>query len=136
VDSPPIMQVKERIQAMKRFAMLLSFALVAGVAVADEAKPAADSKAAAAKTEAVAKTHDVNVQFVSSDAAKSTITVKGEDGKENTVPVEGKALASLKTLKANEKITVTCRDNDKGEHQAITAVKPVAAAPAAKSNKK
>jgi hypothetical protein len=116
---------------MKKFALLLSFVFVAGVAMAqDAAKPADASKPAAAATKpadkapAAVKTHDVNVQFVSADATKKTITVKGEDGSEKTVPVEGKALVSVKTLKANDKITVTCRDNEKGEHQAVTDIKP------------
>jgi hypothetical protein len=118
---------------MKRFALLLSLIFVAGVAVAQTKpaeKPAAPAKAA--EKAPAAKTHEVTAEVVSVDTVKNTITLKGEKGN-NTAPVEGKALASLKTVKAGEKVTVTCRDNEKGEHQAITEIKPAAtAAPAAK----
>ena len=120
---------------MKKLALLVSLALVAGVSQAAQnaAKPTAPAKPApkvqAAKAPAV-KTHDVTTEVVSVDGAKNTITLKGE--KENTTaPVEGKALAQLKTVKAGEKVTVTCRDNDQGEHQAITNIKPAATTAAA-----
>ena len=111
---------------MKKFALLLSLIFVAGVALAQEpAKPTAPAKPAPAKaaTKASAvKTHDVTTEVVSIDSVKHTITLKGE--KENTTaPVEGKALAHLKNIKAGEKVTVTCRDNEKGEHQAVTEIK-------------
>jgi hypothetical protein len=118
---------------MKKFALLLPLALVASVAIAQDApKPAdapkaTDAPKAADKAPVAVKTHDVNAEFVSADATKKTITLKAEDGSEKTVPVEGKALAAIKTLKANEKVTATCRDNDKGEHQAVTDIKPAAA---------
>jgi hypothetical protein len=116
-------------------ALLLSFVLVAGVAMAQ--KPEAPEKAtgapAAAKpaAKAVAKTHELQAEFISADATKKTITLKAEDGSEKTVPVEGtKTLASLKTLKANEQVTVTCRDNEKGDLSqwavVVTAIKPTA----------
>ena len=112
---------------MKKFALLLSMIFVAGVALAQEpAKPAAPAKPAtpakaATKAPAV-KTHDVTTEVVSIDSVKHTITLKGD--KENmTAPVEGKALTHLKNFKAGEKVTVTCRDNEKGEHQAVTAIK-------------
>ena len=118
---------------MKKFALLLSLVFVAGVvaARADEAKPAAKPAAKAVAAEkaapAAAKSHDVTAEVVSVDSAKNTITLKGE--KENhTAPVEGKAVAALKTVKAGDKVTVTCRDNEKGEHQAVTAIAPAKAA--------
>src|SRR3982751_5560929 len=116
---------------MKKFALLLSLVFVAGVAVADEAKkpeapkaPETAEKAVAAKTEAKAeatkavadkgKTHEVTAEVVSVDAVKNTITLKGE--KENhTAPVDAKAAGALKTVKAGDKVTVTCWDNAKGE---------------------
>jgi len=121
---------------MKKFALLLSLVFVAGVvsAQADEAKPAAKAAAAEkAAPAAAAKTHDVTAEVVSVDTAKNTITLKGE--KDNhTAPVEGKAIAALKTVKAGDKVTVTCRDNEKGEHQAVTAIAPAKAAAAEKKN--
>ena len=112
---------------MKKLALLLPLMLVAGVAFAQQT-PKSDT---AAKTQqAVAgKTHQVTAEVVSIDTEKHTITLKG-DTANNTAPVEGKALAALKTVKPGEKVTVTCRDNDKGEHQAVTEIKPAAAAPA------
>jgi len=122
---------------MKKSALLLSLVFVAGVAVADEAKkpeaPKAPENAAAAKTEAKAeaakpaaqagKTHEVTAEVVSVDAAKSTITIKGE--KDNiTSPVDAKAASALKTVKAGDKVTLTCWDNAKGEHVKVVAIAP------------
>lgn len=126
---------------MKKSTLLLSFVFVSGVAMAQEPKTEVPEKATGAPAatkpagKTVAKTHKLNAEFVSADATKKTITLKIEDGSEKTVPVEGaKTLASLKTLKANEKVTVTCRDNEKGDLSQwaviVTAIKPAAAAPA------
>jgi hypothetical protein len=113
---------------MKKFALLLSFVFVAGVAFAQQPAPAPETgKApAVAKTAETAKTaaknHDVQAEIVSVDVEKNTLTIKGE--KENkTVPVEGKAVAALKTVKAGDKLTLTCKDNEKGEHQAVVDIK-------------
>jgi translation initiation factor IF-1 len=77
--------------------------------------------AAAAK----GKNHDMTVDIVSIDLKAKTITVKGEDGQEHTAPVKGSAVSELGKVKAGDKVTVTCHDNEKGEHQAVTAIKPV-----------
>jgi multidrug resistance efflux pump len=69
-----------------------------------------------------AKTHDVEGEIVSVDSAKNTITIKTTKG-ESTAPVEGKAQTSLKDLKPGQKVTVTCRDDDKGAHKAVTEIK-------------
>jgi hypothetical protein len=131
---------------MKKFALLLSFVFVAGVAVADEAKKPEAAKtpeqAAAAKVEAKAetakavaekgKTHEVTAEVVSVDAEKNTITIKGE--KENkTAPVDAKLAHALKSVKAGDKVTLTCWDNAKGEHEKVIAIAPAkTAAPATK----
>jgi hypothetical protein len=75
------------------------------------------------------KTHVVAAEVVSADATAKTITVKDEKGQTETVPVLGKAVDSLKTVKAGEKVNLTCEDNAKGEHTGIIAIK--AAKPAA-----
>jgi ABC-type Fe3+-hydroxamate transport system substrate-binding protein len=110
---------------MKRVALLLSALLVvAGVASA--------SSPAAAKTKAATgKTHVVEAEVVSADAMAKTLTIKAE-GADKTVPVEGAAATHLKNLKAGEKVKLTCRDNEKGEHQAITHITVEKAATAAK----
>lgn len=119
---------------MKKFALLLSLVFVAGVAMADE-KPAAQEKKAETKAAAAApagKTHDVPAEIVSADVEKKTLTIKGE--KENkTVPVDEKAVASLKTVKAGDKVTLTCWDDEKGQHQKVTAI--ATAAPKAPEKK-
>ncbi len=52
------------------------------------------------------------------------------------MPVDEKALASVKDLKAGQKVTILCRDNAKGEHVAVAGVKADAKAPAATTEKK
>jgi len=101
---------------MKKLAVLLSTLLVAGAAFAAQT---AEKKAT--PTKPAMKTHVVETEVVSADAVAHTLTVKGE--KENaTYKVDASATGRLKELKAGEKIKVTCRDNEKGEHQAITHI--------------
>jgi len=69
------------------------------------------------------KYHDVQATVVSTDAKAHTITLKGDDGTEHTAKVEGKAASELANLKAGEKVTATCKDNDKGDHLAVTVIK-------------
>ena len=113
---------------MKKLALLLcGLLVVAGVAsAASQATAPAKAKAPAA----TAKTHVVEAEVVSADATAKTLTIKGETG-DKTVPVEGAAATHLKSLKAGEKVKLTCRDNEKGEHQAITHI-TVEKAPAKK----
>lgn len=119
---------------MKKFALPLSLVLMAGLAVAEEAKkaeaPKAAEKAVAAKTEASTKavaakgkTHEVTAEVVSVDTEKNTITLKGET-ENKTAPVDAKAVAALKTVKAGDKVTLTCWDNAKGEHEKVIAIAP------------
>jgi hypothetical protein len=132
---------QEKRITMKKLALLLSFAFVAGVAYAqpaaqaEKAKPA-EKAAPAAKTEAkaAAKTHDVEAEFVSFDAEKKTVSLK-VGTETHAAPAEGKALAQVKSLKAGEKVTATCRDNAEGKHEAVTAIKAAAAAKSAEPHK-
>ncbi len=77
----------------------------------------------AALVKAAGKTHDMTTQVVSVDLEKKTVTFKDDKGGNQTAPVLGKALESFKTLKAGDKVTLTCQDNEKGEHQGIIAIK-------------
>jgi ribosomal protein S1 len=114
---------------MKNLVWLLALAF-AGTVLAEEAKTTAPAKPAAHSTKAAApKTHDVDAEIVAVDETAKTITIKG-DPDNKTVPVQGKAVAALKTHKAGDKVTLVCLDNDKGEHQAVVAIKPAKAAPA------
>lgn len=69
------------------------------------------------------KTHDVNVEVVSADVEGKTITIKGEDGESKTVPVLGEAISQLKNVHAGDKVTLTCKDKENGEHEGVTAIK-------------
>ena len=127
---------------MKKFALLLSFVFVAGVAFAHETASAAKAKTPAKATATKAakpavKTHKVEAEVVSTDVAAKTITIKSDTGENKTTPVEGKAALALKNVKAGEKYTLTCRDNEAGEHQAVVAIMktPAAKATAAKKSK-
>jgi hypothetical protein len=76
----------------------------------------------------------VEAEVVSADAVAKTLTVKTEKG-ESTMKVDPAAAKHLKMLKAGEKVKLTCRDTDKGEHEAITHIvmeKAPAAAPVKK----
>ena len=111
---------------MKKFLLPLALVLVAGVAVAQaDTKPAAKATASAksaAPAKAATKTHVVEGEIVSADAKAKTITVKVA-GEDKTVPVHGKAAARLSSLKAGEKVALTCVDNEKGEHQYVSGIK-------------
>jgi len=133
---------------MKKFALLLSVVFAAGVAMAQDAPKAQDAnvpaKAEAKATththaaKAAVKTHKVEAEVVSTDLTAKTITIKSETGENKTAPVEGKAVAALKNAKAGEKWTLTCRDNEAGEHQAVLAMMktPPAKVTAAKKTEK
>jgi antitoxin (DNA-binding transcriptional repressor) of toxin-antitoxin stability system len=117
---------------MKKFALLLSFVFVAGVAVAQEtpktepAKPAAKPAPAPHKT--AAKIATVTGEVVSADQTKKTITFKNDKGEDLTWPAEGKAVPSLKAVKAGEKVTIAYRANEQGEPQAATSIKALTVA--------
>ncbi len=70
-----------------------------------------------------AKTHGVKGEVVSVDLEGKKITFKDDKGQEQTAPVMGKALDVLKNLKAGDKVELTCTDNEKGEHEGISAIK-------------
>ena len=68
------------------------------------------------------KSHMVSGTVMSTDMMAHTITLKGKDGKASTAPVEGDALKQLGNVKSGDEVTVTCRDDDKGMHKAVTAI--------------
>jgi hypothetical protein len=105
---------------MKKTALLLcTLMVVAGAAFAMQATTAPATQAAPAMD--TAKTHVVEAEIVSADTTAKTLTLKG-DPENKTVKVEGAAAENLKDLKAGEKVKLTCRDNAKGEHQAVTHI--------------
>lgn len=104
--------------------MVAALALLLATSLAS----AGQSKNAAPKS----KTHVVATEVVKVDAAAKTVTVKGANNTEMTMPCEGKAVSELASVKVGEKVDVVCRDNDKGEHQAIVGIKPAKPAKAKK----
>jgi hypothetical protein len=120
---------------MKNLTLLLSFLLTAGVALAAEntAPATTDKKAPVASAQqSVAgkpamKTHHYTTEVVSTDVDKKEITIKSGKGENHTAPVQGKAVARLKALTPGEKIAITYREDDKGDLQAVTAIKVVKA---------
>jgi hypothetical protein len=51
-----------------------------------------------------------------------TVTIKA-DPANKTLPADEKAIAALKD-KTGKKVTLICRDNEKGEHVSVVGVKP------------
>jgi hypothetical protein len=81
----------------------------------------ASGLAFAQATQPAGKTHDVTGAVVKTDAAAKSLTLD-VSGKEMTLKVEGEAANQLKDLKAGDKVTVSCRDDANGAHQAITKI--------------
>jgi phosphate-selective porin len=107
---------------MKKISVFfVALALVASVASAQG--PTVKTRSTTAK----ATTHPVSAEIVSTDAAAKTITLKVGD-KSVTMPVQGKAIAELSTFKAGDQVTATCKDDAKGQHEAITNIKTAKAA--------
>ena len=77
--------------------------------------------------EAKGKTHEVTVELVKYDATAKTVTFKTEDGEEKTAPVMDKAMKAFESIQPGTKVVLTCQDNEAGEHQAVTMVKPAKA---------
>ncbi len=98
---------------MRKFASVLVLLLIASVPMVIAA-------------EGKATTHEVTMTLVSMDLEKQTVTLKGADGKEVTVPAKGEALASLKNkkVKAGDEVIATCQDTAEGKHEAVTDLKP------------
>ena len=71
----------------------------------------------------------VELEGMSKVTAKKQLTLKTDSG-EQTSPVQGKALTSVKAFKAGDKVVVTCKDKADGTHEATIAIKKAPAAPA------
>jgi hypothetical protein len=102
---------------MRKVAVLMVAVLVAGLMLI-QANPAI----------AAGKTHDMKGTVVSADVEGKKLTFKDESGTSITAPVLDSAAASLKTVKAGEQVTLTCQDNEKGDHEGISKITVAAAA--------
>lgn len=79
---------------------------------------------------AAGKTRDVSATVVSVDVQGKKITFQDEAGATSTAAVLDKAVESLKTVKAGEKVVLTCKDAENGTIEGVIAIRP---APANKS---
>lgn len=68
------------------------------------------------------KTHTLKAEITSVDTAGKKITFKDEKGESKTVAVLDSAAKKLKDFKAGDKVTLTCKDSDKGEHQGVSDI--------------
>jgi Cu/Ag efflux protein CusF len=93
---------------MKKFGSLVSAVAIAALVLA-----------VPATTYAAGKTHDMKAEVVSVDEKAKMITIKDEKGESHTAPLLGAAINEAKSLKAGDKITCTCQDNEKGEHEGV-----------------
>ncbi len=84
---------------------------------------------------AAGKTHNMAGTVVSVDPEGKKITFKDDTGTSMTVPVLDQAVGSLKTLKAGQKVTLTCQDNDAGDHEGVSAIKVAKATKTSKKKK-
>ena len=76
---------------------------------------------------AAGKTHELTATVVAVDIQAKKITFQDEAGTTSTSPVLDRAVESLKTVKAGEKVVLTCRDNENGNHEAVIAIRPAEA---------
>ncbi len=81
---------------------------------------------------AVGKTHDLKGTIESVDVQGKKITFKDDTGTSMTAPVIGNAVASLKSVKAGQAVTLTCQDNENGDHEGVSAIKVAKVAKASK----
>jgi Cu/Ag efflux protein CusF len=73
---------------------------------------------------AAGKTHDLTATVVSVDVQAKKLTFQDEAGTTSTSPVLDRAVESLKSIKAGEKVVLTCRDNENGGHEGVIAIRP------------
>jgi len=96
---------------MKKLASVVSSILIVALALA---LPAA--------TFAAGKTHEMKGTVVSVDAKANTLTFTDEKGENHTAPLLDKAIKEAESIKAGEKVTITCQDTEQGEHQGISGI--------------
>jgi hypothetical protein len=111
---------------MKLVPIMMAALLPVGVALAQE-QP--QTQAPRAETEKATTTKQLTANVVSADETAKTITFKGEGAavQETTLPVESKALTSLKDCAPGDKVKLTVRTDAMGKKQAVTAIEKSAA---------
>ena len=99
---------------MKRLASIVSAILIAALVIA-----------VPATAFAAGKTHEMKGTVVSVDTKANTLTFTDEKGESHTAPLLDKAIKEAASIKAGEKVTVTCQDTEAGEHQGIAGITTV-----------
>jgi Cu/Ag efflux protein CusF len=69
--------------------------------------------------------HQATCTVVSVDVEGQTITLSDENGEEFTSVVMGHALDKLADLSYGSRVTITCQDNAKGDHEGIVDIEIV-----------
>ena len=112
---------------MKKFALVLSLVFATGgLALAQDAvKEAPKPTPAKHATKHVSVKHELAGEVVSIDAEKKTVTFKNEKGESLTWPAEGKALESLKSVKAGDKVNIHYAVDAKGAPKSATEITSV-----------
>jgi hypothetical protein len=77
-------------------------------------------------TFAAGKTHEMKGTVVSVDTKANTMTFTDEKGESHTAPLMDKAIKEAASVKAGEKVDITCQDTDAGAHQGIIKIKKAA----------
>src|SRR5262245_25666022 len=124
---------------MKKVALVLSL-MFAGAGIAAAAQDAAkeEPKAPAHKHSShdMSAKHEVMGGTGPPGAEKKTLTCTNDKGENVTWPAEGKAVASLKTVKPGEKVTISYAVDANGAPKAATEIKAAAPAAAPKTPEK
>ena len=66
--------------------------------------------------------HEASYTVVSVDVEGQTITLSDDNGEEFTSVVMGHALDKLSDISYGVRVTITCQDNAKGEHEGIVDI--------------
>jgi phage baseplate assembly protein gpV len=120
---------------MRKIAILSALLFAASLAGAQQPTKEMTAARPAPAADANAKTHEIPAEFVAYNDATQTLTIKGAP-ENKTLPVDAMAVPAVKNLRSGQKVTLVCRDNEKGEHQAVAGVMVnPAKAPARKDEK-
>ncbi|MBI3447561.1 MAG: hypothetical protein HY049_01380 [Acidobacteria bacterium] len=80
--------------------------------------------AASVAADGARKTHEVTAIVVALDLEAKTITINGDDGQKHTALLTGAAVEAARKFKSGDRVTLTCQDNEKGEHESVIAIRP------------
>jgi hypothetical protein len=121
---------KGEIELMKKSALVLSLVFAAGSVFAQDAAKEAPKAPSKHTTKHVVAQHSLTGEIVAADAEKKTVTFKNDKGESLTWPAEGKALESLKSVKAGDKVSIHYTVDAAGAPKSATEIKsaPVAQA--------